>query len=262
MPEEVEKDSPEGTPINGIFPGKDFDVELSLCGEFFLQDIITPWEAEDCLDIFYKYEINFEDFCFNPAVASDPNLIVRINGRMYRSAVALPYLISLLAFRKPPTKACMKTLVKQHWKERVQSRVKSNGGGWKSWFRRGPEAGQAPSTASTPTVPSTTVNITPPSPQSSPIQGPLPPPFSLAGASSGTIAEVASNNSSPLSSSVSASSSLPKASHMPSQQQQQQQQPALLSHAYVKSVRLTQDQLVRYFYYCCCFLLFAIELLD
>jgi len=223
-------------------PVKDFDVELSLCGEFFLQDIITPWEAEDCLDIFYKYEINFEDFCFNPAIASDPNLIVRINGRMYRSAVALPYLISLLAYRKPPTKACMKNLVKQHWKERVKSRVKNNGGGWKSWFRRGPESSQPQTAASTPTVPSTAANITPPSPQSSPVHGPLPPPFSLAGASSGTISEVTStSNSTPTPAFATAPSSFPKGSPVPLPHPQQPAQP---SFSYVKSVRLTQEQLV------------------
>lgn len=90
IPDSFLPEEPEN--VEGEPSFSDFDVELSLCGEFFQQDIITPWEADECLDIFYKYEINFEDFCFNPSVASDPNLVVRINGRL--ACVTSPFYYS------------------------------------------------------------------------------------------------------------------------------------------------------------------------
>ena len=133
----MDKESPLGEEdkvTNGSHGFGDYDVELSLCGEFFQQDIITPWDSEECLDIFYKYLIPFEDYWFNPAVTNDQNLIVRINGRqvpplsrmflqlhldplldsrMYRSSVALPLLMSLMVYRKLPSKNVMKNLIKQ-----------------------------------------------------------------------------------------------------------------------------------------------------
>jgi hypothetical protein len=109
------EESPKGEKRSSSGSGAfgDYDVELSLCGEFFQQDIITPWDAEECLDIFYKYQIPFDDFWFNSAVINDPNVIVRINGRMYRSSVAFPFLLSLIVYRKPPSSRTMKNLIKQ-----------------------------------------------------------------------------------------------------------------------------------------------------
>lgn len=163
---------------------------------------------------------------------------------MYRSPVAFPYLISVLAFRKPLTKVAMKGLVKQHWKDRFQQKNKPTGG-WKNWFRRGNDPATAStSTSATPTAnlpptnPSGPTNVTPPSPQSSPvITASNPPVIPLAGATG------LGSSASSLASGSSTSLPIPPPQQQQQEKEEQQQQKQQLGHNYVKSVRLTHGQL-------------------
>jgi len=71
------------------------DIELSLCG-----DQITSHE-EDLLPLFLKHKVSFEKFVQDPmAIINNPNLMVKIEDKLYDWRLACPLIVSLLAFKK------------------------------------------------------------------------------------------------------------------------------------------------------------------
>ncbi|XXQ37635.1 phosphatidate phosphatase [Plasmodiophora brassicae] len=69
--------------------------ELSLCGHLFEKD------AQLSATVFQDHLVTFERLCADPSVVYDPNLVVRYNDILYPGPVALPLIMSLLAFGKP-----------------------------------------------------------------------------------------------------------------------------------------------------------------
>ncbi|XP_050295672.1 phosphatidate phosphatase LPIN3 isoform X2 [Anthonomus grandis grandis] len=64
------------------------EVSLSLCGNQF--------------ETFDQHLISFPDFCNNPAgILDDPKLVVKMNEKFYMGKVAVPILISVLAYGRP-----------------------------------------------------------------------------------------------------------------------------------------------------------------
>lgn len=51
------------------------DMALSLCGG--LQDVERGVPAEQ----FNKYLVSYENFCDNPNLLADPNLVIKLNGK-------------------------------------------------------------------------------------------------------------------------------------------------------------------------------------
>merc|ERR1719242_1614050 len=70
-------------------------VELSLCGSHM------GTSMQDNKDAFEKYRVSFEDLCRKPGLVFDNRLIVLSQGRLYPCRVALPLLMSYMAFLKP-----------------------------------------------------------------------------------------------------------------------------------------------------------------
>ena len=56
----------------------DFRVDMSLCGQ---PDNLPKLSKEEAVLLFRKNAISFDDFCQNPHVLTDPNLVLRINDK-------------------------------------------------------------------------------------------------------------------------------------------------------------------------------------
>ena len=50
---------------------------------------------------FEKYKVSYEEFCENPGIVFDNNLIILSSGHLYPVRVALPLLLGYAAFNKP-----------------------------------------------------------------------------------------------------------------------------------------------------------------
>ena len=71
------------------------DIELSLC-----KNKIDKADSEDLSEIFLKYRVTYQEYVKDPIkILSNPNLMVRIDDKLYEWKVAVPLIISLLAFR-------------------------------------------------------------------------------------------------------------------------------------------------------------------
>lgn len=72
------------------------DIELSLCG-----DQISGGSEDDLMPIFMKHKISFTKFIKDPiSIISNPNLMVKIEDKLYDWKLACPLIVSLLAFKK------------------------------------------------------------------------------------------------------------------------------------------------------------------
>lgn len=67
---------------------------MSLCGG--LTTTSTPSE-----EAFLHHIITYDEFVTNPTLVSNPNLVIRVDGKMYNWRTASPVIMSLAAFQKP-----------------------------------------------------------------------------------------------------------------------------------------------------------------
>ncbi|XP_075427968.1 LOW QUALITY PROTEIN: phosphatidate phosphatase LPIN3-like [Ascaphus truei] len=68
-------------------------VALSLCGG--LKD---SWEIPE--DRFLKHQISFSEFCKNPSLTEDPDLVLRIHRKFYNWAAAAPLILCMQVFHQ------------------------------------------------------------------------------------------------------------------------------------------------------------------
>lgn len=74
--------------------GGENEIEMSLC-----KDKIESGNSEDLGEIFAKYRVTYEEYLNDPVkILSDPNLLVRIDDKLFESRVAVPIIMSFLAF--------------------------------------------------------------------------------------------------------------------------------------------------------------------
>ena len=105
----------------GLSSNCDSPVAMSLCGGLNLDKNIEN-------ELFEKHLITFERFSNSPDILSDPNFVVRINGKFYPWRVAAPILMSRICFNEPlPTENIVKLNLEQK-----QSRIKS----WFNWSKK------------------------------------------------------------------------------------------------------------------------------
>lgn len=72
------------------------DVELSLC-----KTQIQNKEGDNIDEIFDKYKITYDEYEKDPIkILSNPNLMARVDNKILDWKVAIPLIISLLAFSK------------------------------------------------------------------------------------------------------------------------------------------------------------------
>ncbi|KAI6661604.1 Phosphatidate phosphatase LPIN3 isoform X1 [Oopsacas minuta] len=124
-PENSQTVSPNSSPPLrnpfGLFSNCESPVAMSLCGGLNLDKTIEP-------ELFDKYLVSFEKFSSSTDILSDPNLVVRINGKYYNWRVAAPILMSRICFNEPLS---TENIVKLNL-EQKQSRIRS----WFNWSKK------------------------------------------------------------------------------------------------------------------------------
>ena len=81
---------------NGVDFPPDADIELSLCA-----NEIDEKDNEDLTAIFLKHRVPYSKFIKDPfKILSNPNLMVKIDDKLYDWKIACPLIVSLLAFKK------------------------------------------------------------------------------------------------------------------------------------------------------------------
>ena len=124
-PETSQTVSPNSSPPTrhpfGLFSNCDTPVAMSLCGALNSEKGVDN-------ELFDKYSVSFEKFSSCPDILTDPNLVVRINGKYYSWRVAASILMSRICFNEPfPTE----NIVKLNG-EHKQSRIRS----WFTWSKK------------------------------------------------------------------------------------------------------------------------------
>ncbi|XP_071803949.1 phosphatidate phosphatase LPIN1-like isoform X1 [Asterias amurensis] len=82
------------------------ELQMSLCGGLKDEDDTVPH------DLFIKDLVSYEEFCKTPGLLSNPNLVVRLDGKYYNWQAAGPIMISYLAFRRPLPQVVVSNLMK------------------------------------------------------------------------------------------------------------------------------------------------------
>ncbi|XP_006821036.1 phosphatidate phosphatase LPIN2-like [Saccoglossus kowalevskii] len=99
------------------------DLSISLCGGLSETEEPELEKFEQCL-------VHFDDFCKNPVLLSDPNLVLRLGGKYYNWQTAGPLIMSILVFQKPLPEESVEKISKESSKKEGR-RLTS----WFSWRR-------------------------------------------------------------------------------------------------------------------------------
>merc|ERR1719334_1036684 len=115
-------------------------IGMSLCGHLLTADSETKNKK-----LFEEHQISYDQFCGNPSVLFDGNLIILYRGRLYPAKIAFPMLFALLSFGQPLSQKALKVLNKKEEKEEKKQlknddhseEVDSNDYSWYwSWLTR------------------------------------------------------------------------------------------------------------------------------
>lgn len=101
------------------------DIAMSLCGDLK--------NGKVALESFIQSMITFDDLSNNPALLSDPKLVIRINDRYYNWQIAAPMLMSHVVFQRPLKQETCQSLIKQHMPKKEKRRSYRNMYYWFSW---------------------------------------------------------------------------------------------------------------------------------
>ncbi|KAL5493708.1 hypothetical protein EMCRGX_G014927 [Ephydatia muelleri] len=85
------------------------NIAMSLCGSV---ETVSS-------DTFHNHQVSFTDFCSDPAVLQNPNLVIRIDGRYYNTQVALPMIMSAVMYMKVLPEKVQANLVKKHMSKKT-----------------------------------------------------------------------------------------------------------------------------------------------
>ncbi|KAI9021944.1 lipin 3, isoform CRA_b [Hyaloraphidium curvatum] len=146
----------------------DFKVDISLCGQ---PDNLPKLSKEEAALLFRKNSISFDEFCQNPSVLTDPNLVLRINGSYYSWSVAAPMIACRAIYGYDLPGDVLSELVAQHQKKAAVS-------GWRQWWSRSsaqPPAPPARTSTSESSPPMSPPVSAPPSPTAASLAVPGPP---------------------------------------------------------------------------------------
>lgn len=98
---------------------------MSLCG----------WDPEPEPTRFEEHIITFSDFCNNPMLLEDPNLVVNIRGKYYNWKVAGPILSSIMVFNRPLLQSSIDQLCNVHMPSQGKDTKQEPKASWWHWRR-------------------------------------------------------------------------------------------------------------------------------
>lgn len=89
------EDSYDTTESHNVEP-VDEVLSMSLCGDLISENM----QEEHIIELFDRHRLTYDDIISNPNIFSDPKLMFRLHNRIIDSRVAVPFLLTALAFGK------------------------------------------------------------------------------------------------------------------------------------------------------------------
>lgn len=123
------------------------EIAMSLCGG--LTTTSTPSE-----EAFLHHIITYDEFVANPTLVNNPNLVIRVDGKMYNWHIAGPIIMSIAAFQKPLPQEVISTLSTELTPRGVtdQRRGRRSYSSWFTWGVRTQNDPGLPATEQSPTA--------------------------------------------------------------------------------------------------------------
>lgn len=129
-PKSLDSDFEE--PKHSLF--ENVDVSLSLCGGL-------DCEQGPSDELFHQNQLHFEDFCTDPKLYENPNLVVKINGKFYNWTTACPIIMTLAVYQRQLPQSVVEVLYSQympiflHDDKKRENEIKPEGrSSYSSWF--------------------------------------------------------------------------------------------------------------------------------
>lgn len=111
---------------------KEYNLEVSKCGNI----IFNPDYVGDDLktaEAFKQNIVTHEKLSTDPNLIFHPDMVFRVENKLYPWAVAAPYLVSLFAFQR----RLDTNVMEQHYTRWKEANTKSSGSVWTRWLPRG-----------------------------------------------------------------------------------------------------------------------------
>lgn len=114
-----------------IFDYKGYhNIAFSLCGR------LHEYEGDFPESLFLQSLVTYDDFCENPQLLDNPNLVVRLGEKYVNWMTASPQILSLVLFQRPIPQKLAEDLYKDNMpKKEIRKRSESKGYSWFSWRR-------------------------------------------------------------------------------------------------------------------------------
>ncbi|XP_071527206.1 uncharacterized protein Lpin isoform X1 [Panulirus ornatus] len=115
-----------------IFDYKGYhDIAFSLCGR------LHEYEGDFPESLFLQNLVTYDDFCENPQILDNPDLVIRFGGKYLNWNAAAPQILSLVLFQRPVPQKLADDFIKEHMpKKEIRKRSQSKGYSWFSSWRR------------------------------------------------------------------------------------------------------------------------------
>ncbi|KAK8397851.1 hypothetical protein O3P69_004570 [Scylla paramamosain] len=105
------------------------DIAFSLCGR------LNEYETDFPESLFLQSLVTYDDFCENPNILDNPDLVIRLGGKYVNWATAAPQIMSLVLFQRPVPQKLADDLMKDNMPKKTRKRSESKGYSWFSWRR-------------------------------------------------------------------------------------------------------------------------------
>lgn len=105
------------------------DIAFSLCGR------LNEYEGDFPESLFLQSLVTYDDFCENPNILDNPDLVIRFGGKYLNWATVSPQLLSLVLFQRPVPQKLADDLMRDNMPKKTRKRSESKGYSWFSWRR-------------------------------------------------------------------------------------------------------------------------------
>ncbi|KAG0718150.1 Phosphatidate phosphatase LPIN2 [Chionoecetes opilio] len=106
------------------------DIAFSLCGR------LNEYEGDFPESLFLQSLVTYDDFCENPNILDNPDLVIRLGGKYVNWTIAAPQILSLVLFQRPVPQKLADDLMKDNMPKKTRKRSESTGYSWFSWRRK------------------------------------------------------------------------------------------------------------------------------
>ncbi|KAH9375688.1 hypothetical protein HPB48_017746 [Haemaphysalis longicornis] len=123
----LDSDTEERHAVFDLCRHKYSDLAMSLCGG------LPDWDKSVMEEKFAHFLVTYDQFCENPEVLNNPDLVVRMGGKYYNWGAIAPHLLSLAMFQRPLPEKTLDKLADIHMPKKKKKSTYS----WWSWGRAG-----------------------------------------------------------------------------------------------------------------------------